>query len=484
MNHKNRFLATAAVALMAVFAVLGSRFSIPKPEEKTENVMEAEQKETIYFWYTDEALSGYINSAAVNFGEREQVHVIPVLQEEQQFLEKVNEASVGADKNLPDAFVITNDLLEQAYLAGLAVEPDSEYLTPEQFPTAAMDAVTYSGKRVAYPFYFDTCTLLYNRTYLTEWLEQQKQKKEESAAGENEAGEEFEGEITAAVISEGEAVDGEAIDGEVIDEEASEDADMEGQITQTGIPLTMEGLLYIADTFDVPEGVEGIMKWDVSDIFYNYWFVGKHLIVGGEAGDDPKKLDMKNAQTIECLKVYQSLNQFFSIEAGTVSAESSLQEFLEGKLVFTLANGASIKYLAEVEKEGKLSFEYGYASVPDVAKNLESRSLSVTGTVAVNGYSKHQTLANAFAKYLTEEYSTELFDKGGKLAAAESASGDGNLKIFHEAYQKSISLPKLMEINNLWLQLEAVFAKVWNGEEPTPLMEELNEEISAQLLER
>lgn len=42
----------------------------------------------------------------------------------------------------------------------------------------------------------------------------------------------------------------------------------------------------IADTFDAPEGVEGVMKWDVNNIFYNYWIVGNYMIVGGDPGDD------------------------------------------------------------------------------------------------------------------------------------------------------------------------------------------------------
>lgn len=46
----------------------------------------------------------------------------------------------------------------------------------------------------------------------------------------------------------------------------------------------MDDLLNIADTFDAPEGVEGVMKWDVNNIFYNYWIVGNYMIVGGDPG--------------------------------------------------------------------------------------------------------------------------------------------------------------------------------------------------------
>ena len=48
----------------------------------------------------------------------------------------------------------------------------------------------------------------------------------------------------------------------------------------------------IADTFDAPEGVEGVMKWDVNNIFYNYWIVGNYMIVGGDPGDDRNDINI------------------------------------------------------------------------------------------------------------------------------------------------------------------------------------------------
>ncbi len=40
----------------------------------------------------------------------------------------------------------------------------------------------------------------------------------------------------------------------------------------------------------------------------------------------------------------------------------------------------------------------------------------------------------------------------------------------------------MMEIGNLWMQLEALFAKVWNGADVTPLVQELANQISIQVL--
>ena len=69
-------------------------------------------KETIYFWYSDETLTD-INSAAVAFGEREGVRILPVLNSESEYLEAINEATLHTGQ-APDAYLLSNDLLEKA----------------------------------------------------------------------------------------------------------------------------------------------------------------------------------------------------------------------------------------------------------------------------------------------------------------------------------------------------------------------------------
>ena len=39
-------------------------------------------------------------------------------------------------------------------------------------------------------------------------------------------------------------------------------------------------ILTFANSYDAPEQVEAVFKWDVADIFYNYFFVGNYIDVG------------------------------------------------------------------------------------------------------------------------------------------------------------------------------------------------------------
>ena len=465
-----RFLAAAVILVMtaAVIFIAGNKKLFNNiTADTTENTVVG-KKDVIYFWYTDERFGDYIDSAAVSFGEKEGVHVIPTLVPESHYLEQINEATVRG-KQGPDVYMIGNEHLEKAYLSGLAAEVDDvcNICDQEHFPQTALDAVTFQSKKVAYPFYFDTTVLLYNETYLQEWALQQARRELTEGNGEEES---EASENTSENTSE-ETVE---ISDELVAQKAAE-------YFEKAVPGTVEDLLNVANTFDVPEGVEGVMKWDVSDIFYNYWIVGNYLKVGGVCGDDKSILDIDNEQTVACLKVYQDLNQFFFIESDQVTYNSAIEDFMRGATVFSIASSEVIGRLENAKKEGTFGFDYGVVTMPRINEELDCKSLSVTGTVCVNGYSEQKKLANKFAAYLVDEYAPQLYGKTEKLAANLQIVPNDALAVYKMEYARSISLPKIKEIGNLWLRLENLFAKIWNGEEIAPLVTELAEEITNQL---
>lgn len=461
MSLKKRLFAIAAVAVMAAAALYGSTMETSGTEEQESRFSLFGRKETIYFWYADEALTDYIHSAAVAFGEREGVRVIPVLASGSEYLEEINRESLHGEQ-MPDAYLLSNDSLEKAYLAGLAapVSDVRNICNEEHFPKAALSAVEYKGAKVGYPLYYETSALVYNQTYLEEWAHQQALKEQAYAAEEAGAeGTEEAGAIDETLLAE-----------------------RQQEYLLQAVPDTVDDILNIADTFDVPEGVDGVLKWDVSDIFYNYWIVGQYMVVGGDAGDDESNISINNPETIACLDVYKGLNQFFFIESDTVTYDSVVQEFIEGKTVFTIATPDVVRRLEEAKADGSFAFEYGLAPMPNVSDELQSRSMSVTGAVVVNGYSAHKELANQFAAYLTDEYIDAFYEYTGRLPANRNANPDnGAQQVFMEEYGDSIPLPKMMETGNFWLQLEVLFSKVWNGADVTGAVQELADQINLQI---
>lgn len=451
MDFRKRLLAIfAIVCVMAGIMYVGS--SGMQVQKATERNLFARDKETIYFWYSDESMTDFLNRAAVSFGEERDVRVLPVLVSNDTYLEDINEASLLGEQ-VPDVYIVSNDSLEKAYLAGLASEIRDEAMicTEDNFPITALNAVTYKDKMVAYPYYYETSAFIYNKTYLEAWVAEQVTNMEEGDA-----------------------------DSDTMDDEESSQVTMEQM--ENGIPATMDEVLAFANNYVAPENVEAVFRWDVSDIFYNYCFVGNYMVVGGETGDDEGNISIYNEETKKCLEIYQSLNQFFYIESDSVTYESVVQDFIDGKIVFTIATTDVIAKLEAAKADGSFAYEYGISRIPAPSAELAGRSLSVTNCVVINGYSEHKDLANEFATYLTGEYYQDLYARCGKASANYAANPENAaLMMFMKEYENADSLPKMIQTSNFWIQLEILFSRVWEGGDADALLLELSDQIFSQV---
>lgn len=442
-------------------------------EEEAEEEFLFGHRDTLYLWYTDEALTDYLNSVVVSYSEyQDDVRVVPVYTSGLEYLETINQASLQTQE-VPDLYIVSNDSLEKAYLAGLASEvriPQGVLPMAEILPGTAVQAVTYRDKQIGYPFYYETSCFLYNRTYLEDWARAQleAQRDEEIARESQEQADSGDVEEEAA--------------GEVTMEEISDEA-VAAKIEET-LPQTIDDILAFADVYDAPEQVEAVFKWDVSDIFYNYFFAGNYMDVGGASGDRSDSIHIYNEDAIRCLRVYQDLNQFFSIDPKEISYDGVLQDFIDGKIVYTVATSDALSRIEQAKEEGDFIYEYGMSKLPDVSENLQSSSLSVTQCVAVNGYSTQKQEANDFAVYLTEYAAEDLFARTGKLPvyAGGSTYDNPNVAAFLEEYQNSVPMPKMIETSNFWVELEIAFAKIWMGDDANDSLRALSEKIMAQVL--
>lgn len=486
MSKRKRLLSVAVIAI-AAFGIYGiGKLNIPISEKKVAEEAEQEedaalsvQKDTLYFWYTDEAMTDYLNSAAVSFNEsKEDVRVVPVLKAGREYIEAINEASVQ-DEELPDLYIIGNDSLEKAYLAGFAdeIETPASFDAGSLFPQVAIDAVTYQDKIVGYPMSYVTSSLIYNKTYLENWLVAKIEAEADAAAGEEaQAAADTSTDAEKAEAEENQETTASEPEAPVLTEE-----ELETLVTET-LPANVEALLTIADEYDAPEQVEGVFKWNVNDIFYNYFFVGDAISVGGVCGDNEEDIDLYNEHSIEGLLAYKNLNQFFSIDTEEVSYQGVVQDFIDGKIVFTIAKQDALALIEAAKAEDKFPYEYGVCLLPDVNEDIGARSLSVTNAVAVNSYSVHKTEANEFAAFLVTQDGETLYNRTGKVSALSNVNYENKaLDSFMEEYKRSEPIAKMIRTSNYWLKLENAFSKIWNGENANAILKQLSEEIMEQV---
>ena len=363
MNLRKRWISVLVVILVLAAMIAG--ITLLTPVSDGMNLLDW-HKETIHLWYTDDSLTDYLNNKALDFYNATDVRVETKLVSGLEYLEAINQASLSDEETTPDVYILSNDSLEKAYLAGLATPINNTKILEDStlFSQAARNAVSYHGNYVGYPLYFETSALLYNKTYLNQ----------------------------------------------IAAEAGLENAD-------SLIPSSIADILTIADQYSTPENVEYFFRWDVSDIFYNYFFIGNYISVGGDAGDDKSHIDIYNTQSIASLKVYQEMNQFFSIDTKESSYDSVIQEFLDGKTIYTIVTSDCLKRLEEASGKGEFDYEYGIAKLPDINQDMITRGMSVTNALVINGYSEQKDIANQFVEFLSEQGSEDLYEMTGKLPA-------------------------------------------------------------------
>ena len=336
-------------------------------------------------------------------------------------------------------------------------------------PQTAIRAVTYHDKQIGYPYYFETSCLLYNKTYLEDWARAQIESERDQALAEDAQEQAENGDVEEEINESTEAV-------EITEEELL--AKLE-----EALPENIDEILALADVYDAPEQVEAVFKWDVSDIFYNYFMVGGCIDVGGINGDNAESIHIYNEDAIRALRVYQNLNQFFSIDTKEISYDGVLQDFLDGKIVYTVATSDALSKLQKAKEDGDFAYEFGVSRVPNVSGELSSASLSVTQCVAVNGYSSKKEMANEFAVYLTQHTTDELYTRTGKLPVyRDSTYEDPNAAAFLMEYENAVPMPKMIETSNFWVEMEIAFAKIWEGADANDVLKALSEQIMSQVL--
>ena len=205
------------------------------------------------------------------------------------YLDNINTQSIS-HSNAVDIYMLHNEDLEQAYLAGLAraYDPKDTVYTEENYGKSAMRAITYDNKRIAYPLYFDGAFLVYNKDYVET------------------------------------------------------------------VPTTFDGILEFAtmersEEESVMDNIEIVCVWPVSDYTFNYEFLSDSLIVGGINGDNRSQVDVENGTVITALQYFQSLNDYFALERKEVDYEYCLNYFMEGKSAFTFAKTSALTRLNESE---------------------------------------------------------------------------------------------------------------------------------------
>lgn len=293
MIFKKVIAVCASVALMCGLCACQKQEPQDNPtvtDTESESTQPAEDVE-LTFWYTDPNMTDYFEYAIDKYQKQHtNVTVELHLVASNGYLENINTQSIKQTKAV-DVYMLPHENLEQAFLAGLAKSYDSAdtVYNVDNYGSSAIRAVTYQKKQIAYPLYFDSAFLLYNKLYVPE-------------------------------------------------APATFDA-----------LLNYSNNLEYSDEGSVTDNIEKTLIWPVSDYTYNYAFLSDAFVVGGVNGDDRSQVDINNETVTTTLMYYQILHDYFAIDRKEMTEEVCLQSFMEGKNAFIFAKSGAIKDLMASE---------------------------------------------------------------------------------------------------------------------------------------
>lgn len=364
---------------------------------------------SITFWYNDAQDIDYIKAAAEAFESRYGISVDYILRDDADLLEAVSQANAAGEA--PDAYMLSNDLIKKARLAGLVeknVWYDDQFWS-ENYPTVTLNALSSGVGVYGYPVYLDTFFMIYDQDY----------------AGE---------------------------------------------------PLTIENVLEFSDNFVDEENKKEIFRWDISDPFYNFMFLGGYSSLLGAAGEDASQFDVTNEYVIDAMTYFQSIHDTLSMDMEDSSYAKIKNKIKKNKLIYAICKTDILPILEENENSYKL------AKLPKLTDTLDSGSLSITYAACVNPYANNISAATLFSIFLSYEYSGEQFGLSRKIAARSTITRENeNDQLIYEQYLLSDTIPKALQMGDFWTYSEIAFSNIWNGNDVTQELTTLQETIRSRL---
>lgn len=419
MKSKERIasIAAQAVILMAVTAIIIVAAVSYRDSKKDGDVKADGILKEFDLWYTEKEYEPYLREAVKRYEEKTGIKVKLVCCTGIDYLENISEANKSGKG--PDLFISSETDMQKIVYLGLAEQNyEDSIVNKENYLEKAITSITFNKKQYGYPLGFQTSVMAVNMAY-----------------------------------------------------------------TDT-LPATFDDIKAFADNFNSEESensqshanVENILKWDMKQVGFSYGFFGEYFNVGGDNGDDVKALDVDGENAIKAGEYLYSLAQYFYMDIDAITYESVLDDFLGGKIVFTIADGDIIKKLEEIDANIELT------TLPRLTEELDTRELSITSVIFVNPFGDMKEKAKDFAEFVSYEMADEMYEITEKYISPRRIAYDNKyLNSFVMAYEKSAGMPKLMCISDYWIKAGVVTEKIWNGSNVQETLSSFKEELSQRM---
>ncbi len=383
---RNYIIRIAIIGVFTVALILVASKYRPSWAESSEQRADREivQNNDLTLWYYDEDLTPYVDQLKADYFRKEGLRVGCELVSVVSFFEKINERNVNGSDS-PDLYIIDTTRLEQAYLGSLAKQNAyPELYTLANYSVKSLTSILYGGKQVAYPLCFDMEYFVYNKDYMEK-----------------------------------------------------------APLTFTQISNESESFTKQADS-----PVDMVILYDISDLLFNYHFIGGSIDLGGEAGDDDTSIRIDSESLLSALEIYKSF-----AEKAKINMSRTTYDLVENSFVFGRSM-CSILKCSSLEALNREHTNYEIAPMPQVSAQIGSNALSTTFCVCVNPMSKNVSGAEELAKYMTYDNTSSIYSLTGFMSCKRMDYSEAGFDEVYALYDDTASLPKFLETEELWRDMK------------------------------
>lgn len=213
-------------------------------------------------------------------------------------------------------------------------------------------------------------------------------------------------------------------------------------------PETLQFLIDYSKQNEPSENVQYLLEWDAYDPFFDFAFISESVSFNKKEADvlevlyDEEKLDTSMAFFKESL-------ESFSLPIDTVTETSVLTDVIDGVTLCAIVDSDSLKQLEVAE-------DYRVMEFPALNETLTARPAALTDMIIVNDFSEEISSADLFAKFLTLEYQTTLWEKTGHYSVILSENVNHNEQVSYQSYEKAVLAPNSRDAAGFWIELKSM----------------------------
>lgn len=220
-------------------------------------------------------------------------------------------------------------------------------------------------------------------------------------------------------------------------------------------PASLQALIDYSDDNEPSENVQYILEWDAYDPFFDFPFISESVTFEKKIAEVLDVIYDEDLLDTSLVFLQESLESF-SLPIETVTEESVLTDVLNGVTLCAIVDSDSLQQLSAAA-------DYMVMEFPALNDTLTARSAALTDMILVNDFTENAELAEAFAKYLTLDYSDSLWNQTGHYSVVLSENADAEELVAYTAYENAVLAPDSQDAAGFWIDLKAMITNCFSN---------------------